>query len=103
MVSGPDNQQQAVPSPRTAKPREDDVETTQTNQTSLRELDSRVNDGIEVKLLWSTIDGSLSVSVSDTRTGQTFSVDVPDKTRSLDVFHHPYAYAPASVSKARAL
>jgi hypothetical protein len=75
------------------------VETAHTNQTSMRELDSRVNDGIHVQLLWSSTDGHLSVAVNDTRTGQTFSVDVPDQTRSLDVFHHPYAYAPAGITR----
>ncbi len=73
------------------------METGHSNQTSLRELDSRVNDGIEVQLLWCQADGRVSVAVNDTRTGQSFSVDVPDNTSSLDVFHHPYAYAPASV------
>ena len=69
------------------------------NQTSTRELDYRVNDGIEVRLLWSSDDGHLSVSVNDTRTGQEFSVDVPDQTRPYDVFHHPYAYAPAGLAR----
>jgi hypothetical protein len=77
------------------------VDTPHTNQTSMRELDSRVNDGIEVQLLWSDTDGRLSVAVNDTRTGQRFSVDVPDATRSLDVFHHPFAYAPASITSRR--
>jgi hypothetical protein len=71
------------------------------DQTSMRELDSRISDGIEIRLLWSTTDGRVSVSVNDTRTGQTFLVDVPDNKRSLDVFHHPFAYAPASVTGAR--
>jgi hypothetical protein len=63
------------------------------NQTSLRELDSRTNDGITVQLLWSSTDGRLSVAVNDTRTGESFSVEVPDSTRSMDVFNHPFAYA----------
>ena len=71
------------------------------NQTSLRELDSRTSDGITVQLLWSSSDGRLSVAVDDTRTGQSFSVDVPDQTRSMDVFHHPFAYAPASATASR--
>lgn len=75
------------------------MEDTHTNQTSLRELDSRVNDGIHVQLLWSSSDGRLSVAVNDTRTGQAFSVEVPDATRSLDVFHHPFAYAPAGLRR----
>lgn len=65
-----------------------------TDQTSLRELDSRYSDGIHVQLLWSSADGRISVAVNDTRTGQSFTVDVPDNERSLDVFHHPFAYAP---------
>jgi hypothetical protein len=69
------------------------------NQTSLRELDSRTNDGITVQLLWSSSDGRLSVAVNDTRTGESFSVEVPDSTRSMDVFNHPYAYAPASARR----
>ena len=75
------------------------MDTTSTYQTSWRELDSRVSDGIEVRLLWSSADGNLSVAVNDTRTGQSFSVDVPDATQSMDVFHHPYAYAPAGVAR----
>ncbi len=71
------------------------------SQTSLRELDSRTSDGITVQLLWSSADGRLSVAVDDTRTGQSFSVDVPDQTRSMDVFHHPFAYAPARATAAR--
>jgi hypothetical protein len=78
------------------------METTSTNQTSLRELDSRVTDGIEVRLLWSSTDGNLSVAVNDSRTGQSFSVDVPDAEHSMDVFHHPFAYAPAGVSRTAA-
>lgn len=74
------------------------MEMTHTNQTSLRELDSRVNDGIHVQLLWSSADGQVSVAVNDTRTGQSFFVDVPDGERSLDVFNHPFAYAPAGVA-----
>jgi hypothetical protein len=78
------------------------MDTTSTNQTSMRELDSRVNDGIEVRLLWSSTDGNLSVAVNDSRTGQSFCVDVPDAKRSMDVFHHPFAYAPAGASSSRA-
>ena len=78
------------------------METTSTNQTSWRELDSRVSDGIEVRLLWSSADGHLSVAVNDSRTGQSFSVDVPDAQHSMDVFHHPFAYAPNATSSAAA-
>lgn len=60
---------------------------------STRELDSRTNDGIQVRLLWGERDGQLWVAVLDTNTGDSFSLDVRDDERPLDVFHHPYAYA----------
>lgn len=57
------------------------------------ELESRVSDGIHVRLLWDAVDGRVSVAVSDRRTGDAFRVDVGPRDRALDVFHHPYAYA----------
>ena len=61
--------------------------------TSNRELDSRRNDGIHVRLLWRKHDGRLWVEVVDTKAGAAIAVDVRDRERPLDVFHHPYAYA----------
>jgi hypothetical protein len=61
--------------------------------TSIRELDSRTNDGIHVRLLWREHDDRLWVEVVDTRAGDAFRVDVEGDERPLDVFHHPYAYA----------
>jgi hypothetical protein len=61
--------------------------------TSIRELDSRTNDGIHVRLLWRKDDGRLWVDVIDTKAGEAFGLDVHDGERPLDVFHHPYAYA----------
>jgi hypothetical protein len=56
------------------------------------ELDYRENDGIEVSLLWSRIDNSLSVRVFDRKTLDKFRLAVrPDE--ALDVFRHPFAYA----------
>jgi hypothetical protein len=60
---------------------------------AMRELHSRVNDGIRVALLWSETDGRVAVSVDDARTGEAFAVEVRSHDRALDVFHHPYAYA----------
>ena len=60
---------------------------------SLRELHSRVSDGIHVRLLWSRQDDRTTVAVLDTKTGDSFHVDVRAHERALDVFHHPYAYA----------
>lgn len=64
-----------------------------THPTTLRELDTRVNNGIHVRLLWSEAEGQLSVAVVDTRTGEAFSIEVPDGASARDVFHHPYAYS----------
>ncbi|HTX09194.1 MAG TPA: hypothetical protein VME22_11320 [Solirubrobacteraceae bacterium] len=61
--------------------------------TSIRELDTRLNDGLQVRLLWCKHDGQLWVAVLDTTTGETFKVQVQAGERALDVFHHPYAYA----------
>jgi hypothetical protein len=58
-----------------------------------RELHSRVNDGLHVRLLWSEHDQRLAVAVDDRKTGDAFVVEVRDGDRPLDVFHHPYAYA----------
>jgi hypothetical protein len=60
----------------------------------LKELDSRVSDGIEVRLLWHPEDDRALVAVSDAKTGESFTLEVRADQRALDVFHHPYAYAP---------
>jgi hypothetical protein len=61
--------------------------------TALRELHSRTSDGIHVQLLWSAPEDRVFVSVYDSKTSESFSVDVPAGARALDVFHHPFAYA----------
>jgi hypothetical protein len=58
-----------------------------------RELDSRTNDGINVRLLWRPDDSRVIVAVHDAKTGEAFELLVPDGKPALDVFHHPYAYA----------
>jgi hypothetical protein len=60
---------------------------------SIRELDSRVSDGIHVRLLWHGHDDHVSVAVHDTKTGEIFDLPVPAGARPLDVYRHPYAYA----------
>jgi hypothetical protein len=64
--------------------------------TGTRELDSRTNDGIHVRLLWHSDEERVSVAVEDTKTGEAFELLVKDRERALDVFRHPYAYAAAS-------
>ncbi len=61
--------------------------------TTIRELDSRSVDGIHVTLVWCELERRVSVSVTDTRNGEAFSLPVREGERALDVFHHPYAYA----------
>ena len=70
---------------------------TTTENTTLRELDHRVSDGIDVRLLWRAEDDRAIVAVSDAKTGESFTLEVAPHQRALDVFHHPYAYAPDSV------
>ena len=59
----------------------------------LHELDSRIADGILVRLLWSKPDNRVAVAVDDAKTGEAFTVEVKQGERALDVFHHPFAYA----------
>ena len=65
---------------------------------SLHELDRRVNDGIDVQLLWRAHDDRVLVAVSDAKTGAEFTIEVAEGQRALDVFHHPYAYATGPAS-----
>ena len=61
--------------------------------TEMRELHSRLNDGIHVRLLWDGDDEQLVVSVTDIRTGGAFCLEVREGEKGMEVFHHPYAYA----------
>jgi len=63
--------------------------------SSTRELASRSWDGMHVRLLWRQGDGQLFVIVDDSKRGTHFSIPVLKGERPLDVFDHPYAYAPA--------
>lgn len=59
----------------------------------IRELDSRIGDGIYVRLLWHLDNGRVSITVDDAKTGEAFELVVRDGERALDVYHHPFAYA----------
>jgi hypothetical protein len=61
--------------------------------TLFHELERRLTDGIEVRLLWCEKDGRVLVTVDDAKTGSAFSLEVGAHERALDVFHHPFAYA----------
>lgn len=43
--------------------------------TTLRELDSREADGLEVRLLWHPEDGRVAVAVADPKTGEWRGID----------------------------
>jgi hypothetical protein len=64
----------------------------------VRELHSRVDDGIQVDLLWSERKGRAWVEVTNRKRGERFSVLVRPGERPLDVFHDPYAYAGTAVA-----
>ena len=64
---------------------------------TMRELHSRSNDGIDVRLLWSEHDDQVLVAVTDGKTGDEFTVEVREGDRALDVFQHPFAYAARSL------
>ena len=59
----------------------------------MRELNSRVTDGLHVRLLWSKADDRTTVAALDTKTGDAFLIEVRRGEQPLDVFHHPFAYA----------
>lgn len=67
-----------------------------TTLTARRELDRRRSHGIEVTLSWSPERNTLFVTVVDD-TGDSFEL-AAEPHEALDVFHHPYAYAPYRTS-----
>jgi hypothetical protein len=58
---------------------------------SLKELDFRASDGLEVALLWQA-DDELIVEVVDTKLGDAFRLEIA-ASEARDAFQHPYAYA----------
>jgi hypothetical protein len=60
------------------------------------------NDGVDVALLWSPVDDRLTVVVEDTKLNERFELETRPED-ALEVFCHPYAYAPVWVSAAAAL
>jgi hypothetical protein len=66
--------------------------TISTPQQTIRELDRRTNDGIDVRLLWDSATGQVVVAVHDARTDDAFELHVA-ATDARFAFQHPYAYA----------
>jgi len=61
-------------------------------RSSVRELDHRRIDGIDVALRWDALTNGVSVVVRDERHGESLTFGV-DPAEALCAFHHPYAYA----------
>ncbi len=69
---------------------------TETPQSAVRELDYRLSDGIEVRLLWNSRTNQVFVAVEDRRSGDLFEVTVRGAD-ALDAFRHPYAYGASNL------
>jgi hypothetical protein len=65
---------------------------TTTSERPRRQLAERAADGIEVTLLWSDTENSITVEVRDSGADNVFEFPVA-RDRALDAFYHPYAYA----------
>jgi hypothetical protein len=63
-----------------------------TSETAVRELDRRVNDGFDVRLLWDSETGRVFVAIEDERYGEWITMDV-DPSDALEAFQHPFAYS----------
>jgi len=63
-----------------------------TQTAQIEELASRESGGLQVSLLWSRDDGTLSVVVRDNWTGEGFSLAPTAPNEAMDVFRHPFAY-----------
>jgi hypothetical protein len=59
---------------------------------TMKELNVRAGNGIEVSLLWSPESGQLAVVVVDEAIGEEFAMEV-EPSEAMDVFNHPFAYA----------
>jgi hypothetical protein len=69
---------------------------TTTSDSDRRELDHRRSHGIDVTLSWSPAWNALFVTVVD-EAGHSFEL-AAEPHEALDVFNHPYAYAPYRTS-----
>ncbi len=63
-----------------------------TTAPTTRELHQRVNDGLDVRLLWNSLTDHVSVTIEDERTGEFFELDV-DPRDALTAFYDPFGYA----------
>ena len=59
----------------------------------MRELDSRTNDGLEIRLLWDPGEGRVAVAVADSKSGDKFGFEIHERDRAREAFDHPFSYA----------
>ena len=71
----------------------EDTTTRKSPDHAIHGLDQRINDGIDVRLLWNSLTNRVSVAVADQRNREFFEIDVVDPEDALIAFYHPYAYA----------
>ena len=62
------------------------------SESARRELAHRFGAGIDVTLYWDAVEEVVTVEVVDLAAGENFELAVP-RSRALDAFHHPFAYA----------
>jgi hypothetical protein len=66
--------------------------TTTDSPTTLRELDARTNDGLDIRLLWRAHDDVVLLQVDDAELQLRLVVPVPPDD-AMFAFHHPFAFA----------
>jgi hypothetical protein len=71
-------------------------------RTTTRELAHRASDGVEVWLLWNSDDDRVTVVVEDAKVEKRFELEAR-ADNALEVFYHPFAYAPGPLSAAAAV
>jgi hypothetical protein len=67
----------------------EEMETIEPDLIEASELDVRRYDGITVRLMFAN---RVWVEVEDSKTGESFIVDVPEGANANEYFHHPYTY-----------
>jgi hypothetical protein len=71
-----------------------------TQSASAEVLAFRESDGLSVSLLWERETDHIRVVVRDRKCGHSFELGVAKGDNPMDVFRHPYAYAPHPVTEA---
>jgi hypothetical protein len=62
-----------------------------TQVSDWRELAQRIDDGLEITLLWCKFGNRVMVAVTDERTGEQFELEIR-ASEALSAFYHPFAH-----------